>query len=247
VGDIGVSKVFSKLRLRKRYVVKYKYKSGETGEIELDHKPAGAIELRELLGIDNICEELEYIRVYENNKLIYTYPCPKKRRDESELDSLAKDLLKDFVKEAIEELRAKRSLTPKDVLAQILAEYNISRDLYNALKEIYERESGGSSFFSDLANFLRLMREFQALNTLQQAQQLTQQMLQESVTNTVNGVAQVLSQLMQMSPQEREKVLNEALAKISEQFPQLKDYLDKFRGEAESRHDQRGVQNTIHG
>jgi len=67
-----VSKVFSKLRLRKRYIVKYKYRSGETGEMELDHKPAGAVELRELLGIDNICEELEYLRVYENNKLIYT-------------------------------------------------------------------------------------------------------------------------------------------------------------------------------
>jgi len=231
-----VSKVFSKLKLRKRYFVKYKFKSGESAEIELDHKPSGAVELRELLGIDNICEELEYLRVYENNKLIYTYPCPKKKKEESELDSLAKELLKDFVKEAIEELRSKRNISPKDILAQMLAEYNISKDLYNALKEIYEKEHSGSSFFSDLANFLRLMRELQAFSIPQQA--TSQQVIKESVSNTATGVAQVLNELMKMSPEERTKVLNEALTKISEQFPQLKDYLDKFRGEARSQSNQ---------
>jgi len=151
------------------------------------------------------------------------------------LDSLAKELLKDFVKEAIEELRAKRNISPKDILAQILAEYSISRDLYNALKEIYEKDRGGSSFFSDLANFLRLVRELQALNALQQATALQQQQaIQQSISNTATGIAQVLSELMQMPPEEREKVLNEALSKISEQFPQLKDYIDKFRSEARS-------------
>ena len=235
MGDTVVSKVFSKLKLRKRYFVKYKFKSGESAEIELDHKPSGAVELRELLGIDNICEELEYLRVYENNKLIYTYPCPKRKKEESELDALAKELLKDFVKEAIDELRAKRNITPKDILAQILAEHSISKDLYNALKEIYEKERGGSSFFSDLANFLRIMRELQAFNIVQQATQPPQQqMIQQSISNTATGVAQVLSDLMKMSPQEREKVFNEALAKISEQFPQLKEYIDKFRSEARS-------------
>ena len=233
MGDTVVSKVFSKLKLRKRYFVKYKFKSGESAEIELDHKPSGAVELRELLGIDNICEELEYLRVYENNKLIYTYPCPKRKKEESELDTLAKELLKDFVKEAIDELRAKRNITPKDILAQILAEHSISKDLYNALKEIYEKERGGSSFFSDLANFLRLMRELQAFNIVQQATQPPQQqVVQQSITNTATGVAQVLSDLMKMSPEERTKVFNEALAKISEQFPQLKEYLDKFRSES---------------
>jgi hypothetical protein len=236
VRDIDMSKIISKLKLRRRYFVKYKYKTGETGELEIDHKPAGAIELRELLGIDNICEELEYLRVYENNKLIYTYPCPKRKREESELDALAKDLLKDFVKEAIEELRSKRNISPKDILAQILAEYQISRDLYSALKDIYEKERGGSSFFSDLANFLRVMREIQALNVLQQATPPQQQQaVQQSITNTATGVAQVLSDLMKMSPEERTKIFNEALAKISEQFPQLKDYLDKFRSQGEHR------------
>jgi len=236
MGDTVVSKVFSKLKLRKRYFVKYKFKSGESAEIELDHKPSGAVELRELLGIDNICEELEYLRVYENNKLIYTYPCPKRKKEESELDTLAKELLKDFVKEAIDELRAKRNITPKDILAQILAEHSISKDLYNALKEIYEKERGGSSFFSDLANFLRIMRELQAFNIVQQATQPPQQqMIQQSISNTATGVAQVLSDLMKMSPQEREKVFNEALAKISEQFPQLKQYLSNFRSQGEHR------------
>jgi len=239
VGDTVVSKVFSKLRLRKRYVVKYKFKSGETGEVELDHKPAGAVELRELLGIDNICEELEYLRVYENNKLVYSYPCPKRKKEEGELDTLAKELLKDFVKEAIEELRAKRNLSPKDVLAQLLAEYHISKDLYNALKEIYERRESGSSFFGDLANFLRLMRELQAFNIVQQAipqptPQSPQQIVQQSITNTATGVAQVLSELARMSPEERERVINEALAKISEQFPQIRQYLSNFRNEAQS-------------
>jgi hypothetical protein len=234
-----MSKLISKLKLRRRYFVKYKYKTGETGELEIDHKPAGAIELRELLGIDNICEELEYLRVYENNKLIYTYPCPKRRKEESELDTLAKDLLKDFVKEAIEELRAKRNISPKDILAQILAEHTISKDLYNALKEIYERERGGSSFFSDLANFLRVMREIQALNVLQQATPPQQQQaVQQSITNTATGVAQVLSDLMKMSPEERTKIFNEALAKISEQFPQLKQYIDNFRSQSESKSNQ---------
>ena len=224
-----------KLRLKKTYKLIAKSKSGENVEIELDHKPAGAVEIRDILGVDNICEEFENVRVYENKKLVYVYPCTKKKKEESELDALAKDLLKDFVKEAIEELRSKRNISPKDVLAQILAEYQISRDLYSALKDIYEKERGGSSFFSDLANFLRIMRELQAFNIVQQATQPPQQqMIQQSISNTATGVAQVLSDLMKMSPQEREKVFNEALAKISEQFPQLKEYLDKFRSEARS-------------
>ena len=215
--------------------MKYKLRStGELGEMEIDHKPT-AIELREMLGIDSICEELEYLRVYKGKKLVYQYPCPKRNKEESELDSLTKELLKDLIREAVEELRAKRKITISDIMAQFLAEQNISRDLYNALKEIYEKERSGSSFFSDFANFLKMMREFQAFNIVQQAtQQTPQQVVQQSITNTATGVAQVLSELMKMSPQEREKVLNEALAKISEQFPQLKEYLDKFRSEARS-------------
>jgi hypothetical protein len=228
-----------KLRLKKTYKLVAKSKSGENVELELDHKPSGAVEIRDILGVDNICEEFENVRVYENKKLVYVYPCPKKKKEESELDALAKDLLKDFVKEAIEELRAKRNISPKDILAQILAEYNISKDLYNALREIYERERGGSSFFSDLANFLRIMRELQAFNIVQQATPPPQQQaIKEAVSNTATGVAQVLSDLMKMSPQEREKVFNEALAKISEQFPQLKQYVDKFRSEARSQSNQ---------
>jgi hypothetical protein len=224
--------------------LKYKFKdTGETGEMEFDHKPT-APEIREHLGIENICEELEYARVYKGRKLVYQYPCPKRKsKGESELDTLAKELLKDFVKEAIEELRAKRNLSPKDILAQLLAEHHISKDLYNALKEIYERERGGSSFFSDFINFLRMLRELQAFNIVQQAipqptPQSPQQIVQQSITNTASGVAQVLSELMKMSPQERERVLNEALAKISEQFPQLKQYVDNFRSEARSQSNQ---------
>ena len=227
--------ILSKLGLTK-YVLKYKFKdTGETGEMEFDHKPT-ASEIREHLGIENICEELEYARVYRGKKLVYQYPCPKrKRKEESELDALAKDLLKDFIKEAIEELRAKRKLSPQDILAQLLAEQHISRDLYYALKEIYEKERGGSSFFSEFANFLRTLREFQAFNIVQQATpQSPQQIVQQSITNTTTGVAQVLSELMKMSPQERERVLNEALAKLSEQFPQLRQYLSNFRTEAQS-------------
>jgi hypothetical protein len=223
--------------------VKYKYRNGgEIGELELDHKPAGAFELRELLGIDNICEELEYLRVYENNKLIYSYPCPKRKKEESELDMLAKDLLRDFLREAVNELKAKRSLSPKDVLAQIIAEYQISRDLYKALNEIFSSSSSSSGFISDLAEFFKLMRELQAQSTLasmaQATPQLTQQnvqAIQQSIADTATGVAQILNQLMQMSPEEREKVLNEALTQLSKQFPQLREYLSNFRSEAGSK------------
>jgi ABC-type transport system involved in cytochrome bd biosynthesis fused ATPase/permease subunit len=80
------------------------------------------------------------------------------------------------------------------------------------------------------------MRELQAFNVLQQATpQSPQQAIKEAVSNTAAAVAQVLSDLMKMSPQEREKVLNEALAKISEQFPQLKQYMNNFRPQGEHR------------
>jgi len=83
------------------------------------------------------------------------------------------------------------------------------------------------------------MRELQAFNVLQQATpqptpQTPQQMIQQSISNTATGVAQVLNELMKMSPEERERVINEALAKISEQFPQLKQYMSNFRSQSES-------------
>jgi len=77
-----------KLTLKKTYKLVAKSRSGENVEIELDHKPAGAIEIKDLLGVESICEEYESVRVYENKKLIYVYPC--KKRKESDIDQSLK-------------------------------------------------------------------------------------------------------------------------------------------------------------
>jgi len=69
-----------RLRLKKTYKLVAKSRSGENVEIELDHKPSGAVEIREILGVDNICDEFESVRVYENKKLVYVYPCPKRQK-----------------------------------------------------------------------------------------------------------------------------------------------------------------------
>jgi len=127
-----------KLTLKKTYKLVAKSRSGENVEIELSHKPAGAIEIKDLLGVESICEEYESVRVYENKKLIYVYPC--KKRKESDIDQSFEELKKELIKEVIEQLRQARSISPKDVIAQYLAEFQISRDLYKALKEIYEEK-----------------------------------------------------------------------------------------------------------
>jgi hypothetical protein len=217
-----------KLSLKKTYKLIAKSRSGENVEIELDHKPAGAIEIRDLLGVENICEEYESVRVYENKKLIYVYPCTKKKK-ESDVDQTFEELKKELIKEVVEQLRQSRSISPKDIIAQYLAEFQISKDLYKALKEIYEEKEKTSSlgFLKDFLEALSILRQLSP----QQPQVATQQITKEQVVsetktalaNTTNAVIEAIKILQNMSPEEREKLVKEAM-----------EYINNFRSQAQS-------------
>ena len=217
-----------KLSLKKTYKLIAKSRSGENVEIELDHKPAGAIEIRDLLGTESICEEYESVRVYENKKLIYVYPCTKKRK-ESEIDQTFEELKKELIKEVIEQLRQARSISPKDIIAQYLAEFQISRDLYKALKEIYEekeKSSSGFGFLKDIIEALSIIRQLSPQQQVATPQVTREQVLSETKTtlaNTTNAVIEAIKILQNMNPEEREKLVKEAI-----------EYINNFRGQAQS-------------
>jgi len=216
-----------KLSLKKTYKLIAKSRSGENVEIELDHRPAGAIEIRDLLGTENICEEYESVRVYENKKLIYVYPCTK-RRKESDVDQTFEELKKELIKEVVEQLRQARSISPKDIIAQYLAEFQISKDLYKALKEIYEEKekTSSSSLLKDILEALSILRQLSP----QQPQVATPQVTKEQVVsetkttlaNTANAVIEAIKILQSMNPEEREKLVKEAI-----------QYINNFRNQAE--------------
>jgi len=217
-----------KLSLKKTYKLIAKSRSGENIEIELDHRPAGAIEIRDLLGVENICEEYESVRVYENKKLIYVYPCTKKRK-ESDVDQTFEELKKELIKEVVEQLRQARSISPKDIIAQYLAEFQISRDLYKALKEIYEekeKSSSGFGFLKDIVEALNILRQLSPQQPQVATQVTREQVLSETkntLSNTANAVIEAVKILQNMSPEEREKLIKEAM-----------QYISNFRSQAES-------------
>jgi hypothetical protein len=220
---------------RRKIELKFKWRSGEEGSIELDEYPdSPAMKIREVLGVDNICEEFEWVRIYVSGRLKYTYPCSKKRKkeEEDELDQMLKQLKVEMFKEWLEDMKAKRNINPKDLLAQFIAEFQMSKDLYNALKQFYEPQtqiSPSSSVFDKimerlLENIVMRAVTLQPQPSTQQVQQTNietlMNMLPEDLRNTIKDVVE---KFKQMPREEQQKVIQEAIREA-----------EKFRGKAES-------------
>jgi len=113
------------------------------------------------------------------------------------------------------------------VIAQYLAEFQISRDLYKALKEIYEEKekTSSSSFLKDILEALSMLRQLSQPQPQVATQQVTkEQVLSEtkaSLANTTNAVIEAVKILQNMSPEEREKLVKEAM-----------EYINNFRSQA---------------
>jgi len=97
--------------------------------------------------------------------------------------------------------------------------------LYKALKEIYDEKEKTSSygFIKDLLEALSILRQ---LSPQQQQVTTPQQVLSETKTtlaNTTNAVIEAIKILQNMSPEEREKLIKEAM-----------EYINNFRSQAQS-------------
>jgi len=207
-----------KIPFKKQLKIKYKYRNGDVGEIVIKKKPEGgwAHYIRDLLGVKDICDELEYVRVYEGTDLIYTYPCTKRKSDE--LDTTFEDLKKELLKEVINEIRSRRKVSLSDMLAQFLAEQKMLSDLYNVLKEQIEPKT---NIFKDLVDFIQILKTLSTL-TPQQQQVISKETIKETLTNTTQGIADVLKMLSEMPQEEREKLVNEAMQNIMNKFRETK-------------------------
>jgi hypothetical protein len=220
---------------RQKIVLRYKYKSGEEGQIELDEYPEyPATAVKEILGVEDICENFEWVRIYVGSRVRYSYPCRRKKDEkEDELLKLAKEVLMEELKETLQSIREKKNLSPKDILAQLVAEHKMSVDLYKALKELYEPQLARTpsstvedelgKLFVDLlksAIMGRLALQQPLQQSPQQAQTASAQAQPASIMSTI---AKAVEEFMQLPPEERTKIINEALEKLG-----------NFRGEAKS-------------
>jgi DNA-binding Lrp family transcriptional regulator len=221
---------------RKKVELKFKWRSGEEGSIELDEYPdSPAMKIREVLGVDDICGEFEWVRIYVDGRLKYTYPCSKKRKEkeEDEIDSALKEFKKEIFKELLEEMRSKRNISAKDILAQMIAEFQMSKDLYNTLKQFYEPHTVSSSSSSVLDRIMEKLLENVVMRAVgasiaPQPQPQSQQVNVEALINMLpddlrNTIKDVVEKFKQMSPEEQQKLIQEALKEA-----------EKFRGKAES-------------
>ena len=203
-----------KIPFKKQLKIKYKYRNGDVGEIVIKKKPEGgwAHYIKDLLGVNNICDELEYVRVYDGSDLIYTYPCGRRKSDE--LDTTFEDLKKELLREVINEIRSRRKVSLSDMLAQFLAEQKMLSDLYSVLKEQIEPKT---SSLKDIIDFIQILKTLSSLT-----QPLSKEEVKETLTNTGKGIADVLKMLSEMSPEEREKLMTEAMQNIMNKFRESK-------------------------
>jgi len=227
---------------KKKVELKFKWRSGEEGSIELDGYPESpALKIREVLGVDNICDEFEWVRIYVNGRLKYTYPCGKrkKREEEDELDQLLKQMKMEIFREYLEDLKAKRNINPKDLLAQIVAEFQISKDLYQSLKQIYEPHTVSTSSSSPLDKIMEKLLENIVMKAVgasiapqpqPQPQQAPQQPPQVNVEQLLNilpenmkeMIKETIEKFKQMPPEEQQKLVQEAVKEASKFRAQTK-------------------------
>jgi hypothetical protein len=227
-----------KIRLpfrREKIVLRYRWKSGEEGQIELDEYPEyPAQTVKEILGVEDICENFEWVRIYVGSRVRYSYPCRRKKEEkEDELLKLAKEVLMEELKETLQSIRERKNISPKDVLAQLIAEHKMAIDLYRALKELYEpnvKTSSSSSVEDELGKMFMDLFKMVLMNSItgwiqrpmQQQQPVTQQPHQQpqatpsTSTNIINIINEALKEFSQLPPEERAKVVSEALEKAKE-------------------------------
>jgi len=236
--------LLQKLFKRNRIILKYRYKNGEEGQVELDKYPEyPAMQIKEILGIEDICDTFEWVRIYVNNRVKYSYPCGRrKKEEEDDITKLAKELIREQLKKSLERIGSEQQYSPKDILAQLLAEHQMSRDLYMKLKEVFEPHTAKESPFDKLMEKLleKALERVVSIPVLQQAQQSPspspapqqQQANVEALLSMLppdvqSAIKEVVERFKSLPPEEQQKLVNEAM----QYAKQLKG---NFRGEAKS-------------
>jgi hypothetical protein len=152
---------------------------------------------------------------------------------------MIKQLKVELLKEYFEDLRAKRNISPKDIVAQMIAEFQMSKDLYQALKQVYEpQQSSTPSFLDRLAERIIEYILWRAMSQQSQAQQQVQAPQQAQQANVEallsmlppdiqSAIREVAERFKSLPPEEQQKLMQEAM----QYAKQLKG---NFRSEAKS-------------